>query len=97
MAQLHAEGAELVFISDINYIGTDDGGLYRAILLDLFKCEVVSWSIKPPRDHQRIGTDICRVMTLAVIAPVRVMLRTGLGPPSDPSRQSWPDMACDAQ
>lgn len=86
----------LVSASDITYIWTDEGRLYLAIVLDLFNREVVGWSIKSPRHHQRIGHGIGRVMTPVLIAPVRVMQRAGLGPASELSRQSWPNLACDA-
>ena len=33
--------------SDITYLWTDEGGLYLAIVLDLFNREVVGWSLKP--------------------------------------------------
>jgi len=36
-----------VWTSDITYLWTDEGGLYLAIVLDLFNREVVGWSLKP--------------------------------------------------
>ena len=38
---------------DISYLWTDEGWLYLSIVLDLFNCEVVGWSLKP-----RMTTDI---------------------------------------
>ena len=36
-----------VWTGDITYIHTGEGWLYLAIVLDLFKQEIVGWSIKP--------------------------------------------------
>jgi putative transposase len=36
-----------VWTSDITYLWTDEGGLYLAIVLDLFNREVVGWSLQP--------------------------------------------------
>ncbi len=36
-----------IWTSDSTYLGTDDGWLYLAIVLDLFNREVVGWSLKP--------------------------------------------------
>ncbi len=36
-----------VWESDITYLWTDEGWLYLAIVLDLFNCEIVGWSLKP--------------------------------------------------
>jgi transposase InsO family protein len=36
-----------VWTSDITYLSTTEGGLYLAIVLDLFNREVVGWSIQP--------------------------------------------------
>jgi putative transposase len=33
--------------ADLTYIGTDEGWLYLAVVLDLFNREIVGWSIKP--------------------------------------------------
>jgi transposase InsO family protein len=38
-----------IWTSDITYLWTDEGGLYLAIVLDLFNREVVGWSLKPRR------------------------------------------------
>ena len=36
-----------VWTSDITYLWTEEGWLYLAVVLELFNCEVVGWSIKP--------------------------------------------------
>jgi putative transposase len=36
-----------IWTLDSTYLGTDDGWLYLAIVLDLFNREVVGWSLKP--------------------------------------------------
>lgn len=36
-----------VWTADITYLWTDEGWMYLAIVLDLFKREVVGWSLKP--------------------------------------------------
>ncbi len=36
-----------VWSADLTYLWTDEGWLYRAVVLDLFNREVVGWSIKP--------------------------------------------------
>ena len=40
-------GPNQLWSSDITYLLTDKGGLYLAIVLDLFNREVVGWSLKP--------------------------------------------------
>jgi len=36
----------------LTYIGTDEGWLYLAVVLDLFNREIIGWSIKPRLDHE---------------------------------------------
>jgi len=38
--------------ADLTYIGTDEGWLYLAVVLDLFNREIIGWSIKPRLDHE---------------------------------------------
>ena len=43
-----------VWTSDITYLWTDEGWLYRAIVLDLFNREVIGWSLKPRMTTDRV-------------------------------------------
>jgi putative transposase len=42
-----------VWTADLTYIGTEEGWLYLAVVLDLFNREIVGWSVQP-----RMTTDI---------------------------------------
>lgn len=44
-----------VWTSDINYIWTDEGWLYLAVVLDLFNREVIGWSIKARMTSDLVG------------------------------------------
>lgn len=50
------EAPNRVWTGDITDIQTGEGGLYRAIVLDLFNREIVGWSI-PPRMTAELVTD----------------------------------------
>jgi transposase InsO family protein len=45
--QFQPSAPNQVWTSDITYLSTTAGGLYLAIVLDLFNREVVGWSIQP--------------------------------------------------
>src|ERR1019366_8385601 len=36
-----------VWTADLTYVWTAEGGLYLAVVLDLFNREIIGWSIKP--------------------------------------------------
>src|SRR5690606_41515118 len=40
-----AQRPNQVWVGDITYIATDEGWLYLAVVLDLFSCKVVGWSM----------------------------------------------------
>jgi len=40
-------GRDVAWVTDITYIRTWQGGLYLAIVLDLFSRKVIGWSLKP--------------------------------------------------
>jgi putative transposase len=49
-----------VLTGDINYIATDEGWLYLAVVLDLFSRQVVGWSMQPHMQNSLV-TDALRM------------------------------------
>ncbi len=50
------------WVSDITYIGTDEGWLYLAIVLDLFSRRVVGWAMS----ERMTASLVCDAMTMAL-------------------------------
>jgi len=72
-------GPNRAWAGDVTYIGTEEGWLYLAVILDLFSRRVVGWSVSPINDRN-----------LALQAPQQRHTRTaaqGRRPPSHGPRQ----------
>jgi len=41
-----------VWVTDISYIRTHEGWLYLSMVLDLFSCQVIDWSMQQRIDHE---------------------------------------------
>ena len=67
--QFTVAGPNLVWASDITYIGTAEGWLYLAVILDLWSRRVVGWSM---------GARIDRHLTVAALR--QALARRGAGP-----------------
>jgi transposase InsO family protein len=50
--QFTATGVNQKWVSDITYIGTDEGWLYLATVMDLFSRRIVGWSMSQQIDQQ---------------------------------------------
>lgn len=49
-----ASGPNKAWVSDITYIGTDEGWLYLAVIMDLFSRRVVGWSMGSTMDKSLV-------------------------------------------
>jgi putative transposase len=73
-----AERPNQVWVGDITYIGTDEGWLYLAIVLDLFSRKVVGWSMS----DRMTASLVCDALRMAVFArkrPTGVIVHTDRG------------------
>ena len=71
------------WVSDITYVWTDEGWLYKAIFLDLFSRMVVGWSMS-----ERMT---CELIVSAF--EMRQERRGGVSPPVLHSERSWQSQA----
>src|SRR5689334_2827395 len=90
-----AEKPDQVWLADITYIPTGEGGLYLAVILDLFTRKVVGWAM---RDHMRAeltmaaltmaiqrrrpGPDLIHHSDAAASMPPAIIARSCRPPPS---------------
>ncbi len=44
--QFTVAAPDRVWVGDITYIATDEGWLFLAVVIDLFSCQVVGWSLR---------------------------------------------------
>jgi putative transposase len=66
------------WVGDITYIGTDEGWLYLAVVLDLFSRKVVGWSMS----ERMTATLVCDALRMALFRrkrPRGVIMHTDLG------------------
>lgn len=45
--QFNPEAPDEHWVTDITYIRTHEGWLYLAVVVDLFSCKVIGWSMQP--------------------------------------------------
>jgi transposase InsO family protein len=57
-----AERPNQVWVGDITYIGTDEGWLYLAVVLDLFSRKVIGWSMS----DRMTATLVCDALRMAL-------------------------------
>jgi putative transposase len=49
--------SDKAWVGDITHIATDEGWLHLAVMIDLFTCQVVGWSLQDaPRRHAKDET-----------------------------------------
>ena len=73
-----AQRPNQVWVADITYIGTDEGWLYLAVVLDLFSRKVVGWSMS----ERMTATLVCDAMRMALFRrkrPRGVIMHTDRG------------------
>lgn len=73
-----AQRPKQVWVGDITCIGTDEGWLYLAVVLDLFSRRVVGWSMS----ERMTATLVCDALTMALFArkrPRGVIMHTDRG------------------
>ena len=73
-----AQHPNRVWVGDITYIGTDEGWLYLAVVLDLYSRKVVGWSMS----ERMTATLVCDALTMALFArkrPRGVIVHTDRG------------------
>lgn len=73
-----ADGPNQVWVGDITYIGTDEGWLYLAVVLDLFSRKVVGWSMS----DRMTATLVCDALKMALFRrkrPRGVIMHTDRG------------------
>ena len=73
-----AQRANQVWVGDITYIGTDEGWLYLAVVLDLFSRKVVGWAMS----ERMTATLVCDALQMALFRrkrPRRVVMHTDRG------------------
>lgn len=73
-----ADAPNQVWVGDITYIGTDEGWLYLAIVLDLFSRKVVGWSMS----DRMTATLVCDALKMALFRrkrPRGVIMHTDRG------------------
>ncbi|OJY96063.1 MAG: transposase [Lysobacterales bacterium 69-70] len=73
-----AAGPNQVWVGDITYIGTDEGWLYLAVVLDLFSRKVVGWSMS----DRMTATLVCDALKMALFRrkrPRGVIMHTDRG------------------
>lgn len=73
-----ADAPNQVWVGDITYIGTDEGWLYLAVVLDLYSRKVVGWSMS----DRMTATLVCDALTMALFRrkrPRGVIMHTDRG------------------
>lgn len=73
-----AERPNQVWVGDITYIGTDEGWLYLAVVMDLFSRKVVGWSMS----ERMTASLVCDALRMALFArkrPRGVIVHTDRG------------------
>ena len=73
-----ADAPNQVWVGDITYIGTDEGWLYLAVVLDLFSRKVVGWSMS----DRMTATLVCDALRMALFRrkrPRGVIMHTDRG------------------
>lgn len=73
-----ADAPNRVWVGDITYIGTDEGWLYLAVVLDLFSRKVVGWSMS----DRMTATLVCDALRMALFRrkrPRDVIMHTDRG------------------
>lgn len=73
-----AQRPNQVWVGDITYIGTDEGWLYLAVVLDLYSRKVVGWSMS----DRMTATLVCDALRMALFArkrPRGVIMHTDRG------------------
>lgn len=73
-----AQRPNQVWVGDITYIATDEGWLYLAVVLDLFSCKVVGWSMS----ERMTATLACDALRMALFRRKRthgVIMHTDRG------------------
>ena len=73
-----AQRPNQVWVGDITYIGTDEGWLYLAVVLDLFSRKVVGWSMS----ERMTATLVCDALRMALFRrkrPHGVIMHTDRG------------------
>jgi putative transposase len=73
-----AQRPDQVWVGDITYIGTDEGWLYLAVVLDLFSRKVVGWSMS----ERMTATLVCDALRMALFRrhrPRDVIMHTDRG------------------
>lgn len=58
----YVEKADLVYVSDITYIGTQEGWLYLAVVIDLYSRKVVGWSMNSRME----ASLVCDALKMAI-------------------------------
>lgn len=71
-------GPNQVWVGDITYIGTDEGWLYLAVVLDLFSRKVVGWSMSD-RMTARLVCDALKMALFRRKRPRGVIMHTDRG------------------
>jgi putative transposase len=73
-----AQRPDQVWVGDITYIGTDEGWLYLAVVLDLYSRKVVGWSMS----ERMTATLVCDALRMALFRrhrPRDVIMHTDRG------------------
>ena len=73
-----AQQPNQVWVGDITYIGTDEGWLYLAVVLDLFSRKVIGWSMS----ERMTATLVCDALRMALFRrkrPRGVIMHTDRG------------------
>jgi putative transposase len=73
-----AQRPDQVWVGDITYIGTDEGWLYLAVVLDLYSRKVVGWSMS----ERMTATLVCDALRMALFRrhrPRGVIMHTDRG------------------
>lgn len=73
-----ADAPNHVWVGDITYIGTDEGWLYLAVVLDLFSRKIVGWSMS----DRMTATLVCDALRMALFRrkrPRGVIMHTDRG------------------
>lgn len=60
--EFHADEPNRAYVSDITYIGTQEGWLYLAVVIDLYSRKVVGWSINSRMD----ASLVCDALKMAI-------------------------------
>jgi transposase InsO family protein len=73
-----AQRPNLVWVGDITYIGTDEGWLYLAVVMDLFSRKVIGWSMS----ERMTASLVCDALRMALFRrkrPRGVIMHTDRG------------------